>query len=483
MPTGLLAVPLLLLVPQAAEPPTAGELVEQARAFLPVFEADRTEFLTAEQRRHVLASTNLLDASLALEPEQAFTVWWKGHAEALLGEDRRNRGEEGAAGAHYAAALDAFQRAIAIDPSYYWAYYARGMAHNNLGRWWDAIRDYDEAVRVANARIDAAADESESLDPRFVRFKARQWRADTRMRVLEFARAREEFVAFYADNGNNQWDLGFSTAETYQRERDFAQAVATYEHVLTQEDFATFDGAYAQLAYLAGLLGDRAAATRRLDQALETELAPTLYPRLWLWILTEGERRPQAAADLTDFVEHPPAGVSEWDRKLGYFVLGQGTPDEFLGLARAEEERRKRDGVPLDNLMCEVWYYVGLRQEADGNEAAALDAFRRAVAFAPRTFKWEWEYARLGLARLAAALGAEADPGFTVHDDGSLSRDGAEPAEVEVVLVHRPGEPGPLRGVAAVRGRPLLAGDLLQCILRHADGTRSVWTRTVDAKR
>ncbi len=186
----------------------------------------------------------------------------------MLGEDLRNRGNTGDARAHYASALAAYDRAIELDPGYYWAHYARAMAKNNLGRLWDAIRDYDEAVRVASEHISVAAGDAD-LDPRFVRFKARQWRADTRMRVLEFERAREEFRSFYADNGNNRWDLGYSMAETYQRQRDFAGAIRTYEELLTIEDYATFDSTYAQLGYLAGLLRDRQEATRRLEEALE----------------------------------------------------------------------------------------------------------------------------------------------------------------------------------------------------------------------
>lgn len=482
----LLAVLLAgsLLVSQARDgAPSAERLVEEARAFLPPYDGEHRAFLTAEQRTHVQAATDILSAAVTLTPESAFARWWKGHAEVLLGEDDRNRGNAEDAALHYSKALEGFDRALELQPDYYWGWYARAMAENALDRPFDALADLDRAVDVANAAIEAAgADDDASLDPRFVRYKARQWRADTCMRVLDFDRAREEFRAFYAENGNNRWDLGFSIAETYLRERDFAGAKATYQELLKNDDYATYDSPYAQLGYLAGLLGDRETATRRLDEALERELKPGLYLRMWLWILATDDRRAGALAELTDFVAHPPADLSPWDLELGRFVTGEGTVDDFLEKARAEEQRRMSAAQPLDDLMCEAWFYAGLRWEEQAATIIektdrertlfeARNSYSRSLRFSPPAFKWEWAFARHRMTRLP--LGGTYFPRFRLEGDDVVLSDGSG-GTLERVFVHHPGEAQSRRGVEALRDARLIDGDLVQWVLRKPDGTRAV---------
>ena len=455
-------------------------LLQQARGLLPTYEGDHKAFLSPAEARRTRAARGLLLASCELRPAAPWGYWWLGHAEVLLGEDARNRGRADAGRTHTAAALGAYERALALDPEYYWAHYARAMALLNLGRPWRAIEGFDRATTLSDAAAgaaDAAGDQDTWRDARFVRFKARQWRADARMQTLDFERAREEFRAFYADNGNNRWDLGYSLAETWLRARDFAGARSNYLELLAEPELAGYDLTHAQLGYLAGLLGDTSAATARLADAIARERAPTLYTRLWLWILSPEEGRPAVRADLEELLASAPPSVTPWDVTLGRSVLGEGSVAELRAAGEREAARRKEAGEDLGDLPCEVAFYAGLRleREAAADRAAGLvaaqEAYCEALGHEPRAFKWEWAYARLGLARVAGELGEALPTGATgLH---------AAPGEVvELSLTHRPGEPRP----RALEGEPR-AGDLHLAVVRLADGARELRRTVVGAGR
>ena len=470
---------------QGAERPTGNALVDQARTLIPQYDGDHKHFLTVDERRDVVAATHLAAAALALEPDNTYALWWNGHAESLLGEDDRNREQRDAARLHFDIALDAFERASELDPDYYWAHYARGMANWRVGHVASAIRDYDLAVAACDKAIANGDSGAETI-----KFKARQWRADARMRAGEFDVAREEFAAFYADYGNNQWDLGYSLSETHLRERDFAGAREVYGRILENEEFRTFDQTHAQLGYLEGLVGNTDAALQHLDAALEREFTPTLYSRMWQWILTPAPRsQAKIDAELRKFLEYPPGSLSEWDRSLGQFVVGEIEASSFLERARVEHNTRMEQARDLGDLMCEVWFYVGLRRriEADrlDDEAArrdgwlsAFEAFGRALAFDPRSFKWEWAFARKHYAELGALLGKtpvvrSTMDGVAVGDavpglGRAATADASARGERMVARVHSPQDEA-ARSWTSVD--ELVPGDLLLVLVRAgADG-------------
>ncbi|MFT7676235.1 MAG: tetratricopeptide (TPR) repeat protein [Planctomycetota bacterium] len=439
---------------------TAPQLVAQGRALLPSYNGDHRSFLTDLQQREVRAASHLLSAALALDPKSTYAMWWKGHAETLLGEDRGNRGAWGQSVAYYESALGLFDSVLELEPDYHWAWYARGMARNRLGQPFQALADYEQSVRVANGRIAAAEDpQSSEADALFVRFKARQWQADTRIGVLAFDQARQEFREFYADNGGNPWDLNFALGESYLRQRDLGGAATLYGELLGVRDFVSFDRIHSELGYLAGLRGAPVEAHAHLHAAIQRERVATLYPRLWLWILATPERRSEAADDLGAFLEHPPASLSAWDLTVGRFLLGTGSSADFLRAGSMEEQRRMEVAVPLDDLMCEVWFYAGLKYERAGDSAKATRAYALALGYDPPKFKWEWAFARAGFARL---MGQRSE----LEEYPAIEWNG----ELLVLYVHRAGELASRTELP----RPLLAGDLVQAVVRAADGSRRV---------
>ena len=480
-------VPLALSVgaqPQDSLRPGATALVEQARQYLPKIEGDQKPLLSPDEERDTRAATKIFEAALALEPENAYALWWHGYGAALIAENERNRGRDEAARELYDVALASFAATLEHDPRYYWAHYSRAMALANLGRFDEAIESFDGAVRVANEIMEQNT--GDDWAP-FVRFKARQWRADTRLRNFQFDLAREELVSFYADNGNNQWDLGYSMADAHLRESDLAGARAAYGKVIENPEFDKFDSSFAELAYIAGLLDEREEAVKRIRQALEKEFQASLYPRLWLWILADGEVREKAAADLAEFLEYPPDGLSEWDLTLGRFVIAGSDIGAFIEAAEAERDRRMAAGEALDNLMCEVWFYAGVWDERAGRDAEALGAYRLALAFRPAKHKWEWSYARKRFAALAARQGLDTRPGFSV-DGTTLTLPADDPLNpgpltgtLERFTLHHAGDPQPSTPTA-LDPTTLRPGDLLRCTLRDSTGAAHALRIVVDAQ-
>lgn len=452
--------------------PDAAALAEQGRQFVPQYEGDHKPLLSEAEERNARAGMNVLEAALALEPENPYALWWHGQACVLLGENERNRANPGAANGLYDLALTSFAESTTQAPNYYWAYYSSAMALANLERFPEAIERFDGAVRVTNAIMDSGA--ADDWAP-FVRFKARQWRADAHLRFFDFERARTDLVSFYADNGNNQWDLGYSMADAFLRESDFASARAAYVAIAENAEFQVYDSTFAELAYIAGLARDPEGAVRRIRQALEKEFQPTLYPRLWLWLFADGELREKAAKDLAAFLEYPPATLSDWDRALGKFLIEGRDIGAFIELAESERTRRMDEGVALDDLMCEVWFYAAKWDERRGHTEEALASYRRALAFRPRVHKWEWSYARHGLSTLAAASNLSPDPGFdldgtriVLHPDKPLNG-GPLSGELVRFTVHRAGDLEPMQPTS-LEVQTLQSGDLLRCIIRTDDG-------------
>ncbi len=459
--------------------PDAVVLTEQALALFPVFEGDHKAFLTKTEAQGLRAASHLLAAANELQPDLVYAYWWRGHAASLLAEDRTNRGQPALGQEYFQEALEAFESAIRLDGGHYWSHYARGMAHTNLGSPTRAIENYARAIELADAVIDSGGDEATVLDARLVRFKSRRWKTDARLRLFQFEAAREEFRSFYADNGNNQWNLAYSLGETYLRERDFLGAQETYLGLLEIPEYQGFEQTYSQLGYLAGVLGDPEEAQRWLERSLEHEFSPSFYPRLWMFILAPEDRRAATREELADFVSHPPADARPWDLTLGRYLLGELDLQGFREAAQGEVARRMAEAEALDDLSCEVEFYVGAREEwnAQASSGAAADAhldrarqaFRKALGFTTGAFKWEWEFARTALSRVSGG-GVLGEQDWSL-DGGRLSS-GPEPGwlgagalegKVESLRWHAPG------ARTATAGPPpresLVAGVLMQFLL------------------
>jgi tetratricopeptide (TPR) repeat protein len=429
---------------------TAEVLFEQAMPFFPPYTGDHRAFLTEEQRREVAAGSKLLAAVLELEPAHVRALWWLGHAHVLLAEDARSRRDDQVAEAHDELSIQSFTRALELDPTDPWAHYARGTARTHAGRHWRAAEDLQHAVETLDEKM-RAPEFADNLP--WLRFKALEWRPEVLMRMHAFVDARQELAVFHAAFSENSWPGLIARGESFLRERDFGAALDTYAE--TVEAYPNDPQAYALAGYVHGLLGEREAATRSLDESIRRELTPEMYSRLWLALLATDELRPAAEADVRDFLANAPQSLSPWDLTLGRFVMGEGDAEGFSAAANAERARRVENAEPLGGLMCEVAFYLGWHHESAGEGTAALASYRRAVGFQPHAFKWEWAFARRRYAELARreglGLGPRALPAWTAeqstwHVPGSrrtvsaLGRD-PQPGDLRlVVYLTPPGE-------------------------------------------
>lgn len=446
-----LALPVCL-----QETPEAPDLVEQGWTLVPQYTGEHRWFLTEDEARATRAGVHLFAAAVELEPESTRALWSLAHANALLAEDARNRGEDERAETWSLAASEALDRSIELDASDPWAFYARGVELANTGRPDRAVSDLERAV----ANCEAAEDRD---DFAWLRFKCLEWRAEALMRGGRFEEARAALTSFHEEFSENAWPKHIALAENALRARELGAARAEYDAIL--EAFPDDHQAYALLGYLAGLLGDREEATRRLEQARQREGFADFYIRLWAHLLATAEAEQATRAELAGFLENPPANLSDWDATLGRFVLERGDVDAFLARVAEERQARMAAGVSLDDLECEAWFYVGMRHELAAAELEdeearrvsfdrAVRAYERALSFRPRAWKWEWAFARRRFANLCAEL--ERSPVVPFRIVAERFEDDHVSGSILEARWHTPGAPGP-----SARPNSLRPGDLL----------------------
>ena len=120
------------------------------------------------------------------------------------------------------------------------------------------------------------------------------------------------------------------------------------------------------------------------------------------------------------------------------------------------------------------------RGEGEGERAellrSALEAHQSALAFDPSTWKWEWAFARLHFADLAARAGLAPRPSFVI--DGAEIRIEGIPFELEHARWHAVRDERSRESL----GRQPVPGDLLLAIVRGAGGERELVRLVVGAE-
>ena len=412
----LLACLAFALPSAAQERADADGLIEQAWAFLPAYEGTPRFLLNAQVERETQAGAHLLQAGLALNPDHVRGLWSLGHALSLLAENHRNRGRSARANADYAGAVEALGHAIELSPLDAWSPYARAMAHTAAGEHALALAD----LRLTLGNALAAGESQDNM-----RFRAREWLPEVLMRLGKHEEAREALRRFHGEFASNSWPLLIALGESFQRQRDFAEARKVYQQTI--QEYPNDFQAYALLGYLEGLSGNQAAAAQSMRLAIRNERFAGLYTRLWLWILATPELQGTALDDLSAFLKNPPDSVSAWDRSLGLFCIGELDFEGYAAALQGELQRRLELAEPLDDLECEAAFYRGLRLEREaqfqdvGDRSAARAAYLEALEARPLKWKWEWAYARLGLARCAAQDGLNPAHAPSTEESGNAS--------------------------------------------------------------
>lgn len=483
MNTSAILLSLLTLLPLQEQAPSATQILDQGWGLIPAYDGEHRSYLGAEDRAKTEAASHLFAAAATLEQDLVRAHWSLGHAEILLAEDDRNRGRTSAAKRHFEQAVSALQTSLALEPKDPWARYALGTAHAAFGHNEQASSDLKLAVEYADERI--ASDGEQGSIP-WLRFKALQWQPEVQLRAGQFVVARQGLERFHAEFSNNAWPGFIAAAESYNRERDFAGARAQYQSA--RDSFPSDDQAYALLGYIAGLQNDRELASKQLQAALDRERVPTLYPRLWLWILATDEVRQSAREDLQSFLSNPPDSLPAWDRYLGQFMLSGNDSDSFLAAAAEEKSRRIDAHETVDNLMCEAAFYAGLHLELAAELDSVIErgmekrsraqaAYARALEATPQNWKWEWAFARLHFAQLSSSNSSPLEANFQI--EGDQIRVGELRGTIERLRWHVPGQ----EKYQTELNREPLRGDLLMVQLRTDDGRREYVTHVVGLRQ
>mgnify|MGYP002634920043 CR=1 FL=1 len=407
----ILAAATLLASPQDTRP-DADALVQEAWLFLPEYSGEHRASLSEVSGRDTLVAIHLLEAATVLEPDHLGGLWALGHACSLMGEDRKSRGLHAEAQELQDMAITTLTHGLQLNPSDPWAAYARGVAYCASGQPRLALVDFDLAITNSEAQLRDFGD-SDALSK--MRFQALFWRSETLMQARQFETARTAIDSFHTEFSNNAWPLHIAMAESHEREWDLDSAKLDYTRAV--ELFPEDHQAYALIAYIDGLLGDHSAATDGLQRAIQLEQDPGLYTRLWWLILATSESSPEAETELRDFMSAAPSTFGAWDLRLGHFMLGEGTPEDFLDAAKLELARRLEASEDPDDLMCEAYFYAGLRLLRDGHqERPAAEYFSQSLRQLPGKWKWEWAYSRYFLSKLNAEHALEVEKQFTIEN-------------------------------------------------------------------
>lgn len=86
--------------------------------------------------------------SLALAPDFANAAFNMGGSLRILANTLRARGDEDRAVKTYREAIEAYSKAITIDPDYVLAYEGRGLAYYEISLWEEAVGDYRSALAL-----------------------------------------------------------------------------------------------------------------------------------------------------------------------------------------------------------------------------------------------------------------------------------------------------------------------------------------------
>lgn len=484
MKTALLTLVLSVPSPALAQDskPTAGELTEQGWQLMPVYSGEHRYFLVESEARETQAAVHMFEAATTLEPENFLALWRLGFAHNLLRENASNRGARERANEHYVAAVEALSRAMDLHPSDHWSPYTRANAHMGAGAFDSAIADFDLSISRVEELIQAQQATGDDQDQRY---RSLGRRAECLVRAHRFDEAFSALDAYnreFTPEEWSEWSTNDDLAECCARERDFEGTRRHYDLLI--QHFPQQPGGFERRGNLEGLLGDRAAAVKDLDQSIRLELQAGLYSRIWLWILADGETRVAAEEDLRDLLDAPPPHLGPWDLRLGRFLLGAENVPEFITAGDAEIERRMAAGEALADLKCEVLFYAGfyferLAETMSDPEAAefglrqAFEYYRAALRERPDIWKWEWAFARRHLAEVARRLDEREAPPFSI--EGERFRDSRLEGELEAWSWCAAGA---VRGVRDL-GRDPVIGDLFLATVRTDAGARVPILRVV----
>ncbi len=502
--------------------------VEKAAELIPGSDGTHRFFLSDTEGRNVRRARKKLNQILADHPDypdELKVLWHLQRCPLLLAENLKNRGKVEDSRPLYEENAQILNRAIDIDPDYFWNFYKRGVASYNLGHYQAALEDLSQAKQMAEN------DEAKKAEADALLMNIRYYLAASQMRVYATDAAIASLASYHSDypwEGGGEkwvdWNQLDAKANVFLHARDFAAAASAYQEITEHDDYRRDNfvhRAHANRGYARGFVNDTAKAIESLDAALKFRFDhnDALYPLLWKSIIAPDAATKSAAEDELIELLQKVDGISSWERTLITFVLWPqlekkarplktrarglrlGSDDEFIKEAEATIKREREEGRPAYYLMSEVWFYIGLRHERVAEELVAeprqdeleraLEAYENALGIWLQNFSWEWEYARKHLNRVAKKLGRAADLGFTtagneitkVSKASIADRLGLKPGTIKSLRLHRIPDQQVVTNDLELTELAFEPGDLLQLEVANEAGISRYFNIVVGTKK
>ena len=282
--------------------------------------------------------------ALALKPKTAVAYYNRGLA-------RQSQG-------NLDAAIVDYDRALAFDPKLAGAYFNRGNAKNATHDYDGAIADYTSAINL-NPKLALAY---------CYRGVVRQAKGDLEGAITDYTQALEidpKIAIAYYNRGRIK-----------QLKNDPDGAIADSSQALDldpKNSQAYFNRGFAKLSK-----GNLEGAFD--DLKLFCDFAPrdhdTDHARLYLWLIAKAENNPKIDADelLSDALENNwNASPEDPASKTAAFLLGRTSESDYLSAAAGP------DGKNM-GLLCEAWYFAGMKRLLIGDRSTAIDYFHKCLA-------------------------------------------------------------------------------------------------------
>jgi lipoprotein NlpI len=291
-------------------------------------------------------------------------------------------------------AIEAIDRAIAINPKSAESFYHRGEMQRALNRFAEAEADFETAIGLAPDEGNIAFIEHGAINKVTTnRLRANSYKELAKTYV--FAR-QEDKAAETLDRAVKAFpDVGtfYALRASYYAHRDAERASADLDKAIALDPLEV--RALTHRGQLAFKNGNPMAAAKDWAQAWrgnrgDLTVAEAYLP-IWIYMLEARDDNAKATSGFARRVSEVAAKV--WPYPVASFYLGQ-MPVEALDVAAADNDQK-----------CEANFYVGEWHLLKGEVAAARKRFEQALAGCPPNFI-EREMAEIEAKRLPGARGA-----------------------------------------------------------------------------
>jgi len=323
----------------------------------------------------------------------------QGMAQKLSANEYVVRGDKERQKDNYDAAIAEYDQALALDPKLFEAYEGRGIARVEKNDLDGALADFSRTVelnpKAATVYFNRAIVKSRKKDfdgalkdydlaierdPKYV--LAFVNRGSLTAKEGDFDRAMADFNAAI-ELDPKQLDGRLYRANIKWRTGDFDGALADYNNALE------IDPKRASIYKLRGnaRFQNRAWTDALGDYRHFCELSENKqeYPRILIWLIRSRLGETEAAnKEFAAFLDNRwKAAPGDWFSRVAGHLIGKVSESDLMAAAASPEIAA---GNRTEDLLCEGWYYAGMKKLLAGDKEAAIERFRKCVAVGRRTW-------------------------------------------------------------------------------------------------